>query len=239
MEMGVEETSDQRQLEEMMTKRKTKSVRKGSGNSSSNQYPPSLARESRDKARARARARTREKILQKELDKRKQLVNPNVNNNNTSTENLEKLGSSDTTPENGDEPAGCEITAATAEVGKCPNHQSLEHQMASVGIIEKLLGTSRSSMYDYEHDDHEVAPVLPSSGVMRPLYDHELLGFPGNWMAENARINSSGYGALMMNIAAAAASPIQDQQNPNSLFMSTSSGNLYLQSQYLHNQFSQ
>ncbi|GAB4828915.1 hypothetical protein Ancab_018576 [Ancistrocladus abbreviatus] len=252
MEMGVEDTSIQRQLREMMIKRKSKGTRKGSGNSSTTQYAPCVAKESREKARARARQRTREKKLQTEIEKRKQLVNPNTtitnsnsinNNNNTRTNNFKKPGSSNTTPETGEESAGCELPASLVAamamgVGKCNNHQSLEHQMATVGIIEKLLGTSRSSMFDYQQDDHDqVAPVVSTSGMLRSLNDHELLGFPGIWVAENARIDSSGYGAVMLNIAAD-ASPLQDPQNPNSFFMSGSAGDSYLQSQYLHNQFS-
>ncbi|GMH27530.1 hypothetical protein Nepgr_029373 [Nepenthes gracilis] len=204
----------------------------------------SLARESRDKARARARQRTREKILLKEIEKSKQSfaeTNPDNYNNN----NLEKLGSSSTTtPETGEESAGCrsqeltssvEISAAATALAvevencsSCNNHQSLDHQKATVAIMERLLGTSRSaSIFDYHH--HEALPVCNGTRSN----DYNFLGLPGNWIAENARNISSGYSAAVMNII---STPLHQDQNPNSnLFMASSPG-IYLQPQYPQNQ---
>ncbi|GMH01854.1 hypothetical protein Nepgr_003693 [Nepenthes gracilis] len=220
-------------------KRRNKNTRKGASH-----HHPSIARESRDKARARARQRTREKMLLKEIEKTKQSfaeAHPNTNNNN----NLDKLGSSSaTTPETGEETVGyrsqelnssMKISAATEAVVKVKcsssnHHQSLEQQIASVGIMETLLGTPRSSsIFDYKH--HE---ALPISSSIRSDYQ-SFLGFPGNWVMENGRNISSGYGAAVMNIT---STPLHEDQNPNSTsFMTTSSG-IYLHRQLQHNHFS-
>ncbi|GAB2226557.1 hypothetical protein Droror1_Dr00022367 [Drosera rotundifolia] len=235
--------------------------------STSHSHPTSLARESRDKARARARQRTKEKMLQKEIEKRKQMgeqnpTNPSndTNNNNNNNNNMEKFGSSSTTPET----TYCEESAqefnSSIEISppitvdipeKCSSsanvhQQALEHKMASVGIIEKLLGASSrssSSIYDYghHHDQHHEPMGLESMGLRSPS-DHGFLGFSGHsWMAaESARMingvtNPAGYSALMMNGSNIMLSALQEQ-NPNAFFM-TASGSIYLQQPHHHHQF--
>ncbi|GMH31217.1 hypothetical protein Nepgr_033060 [Nepenthes gracilis] len=207
--------------------------------------PPSLAREARDKARARARQRTREKLLQKESEKRKKFAETNPNS--TISTNTGMLGSSSSsTLETGEESAGCcsqeknspiEISAlageAAVEVNKSSSsHRSIDHQMTSVGIIESLLGTSRSSsLYDYQYPEG-----VPISGEVRINGQ----GFPCFWEnlgMENARNINPGCGAAVTNTISRLDHQDQNLPDSNLSTMTTTFG-IYLQPRHQENQLS-
>ncbi|CBI27074.3 unnamed protein product, partial [Vitis vinifera] len=88
---------------------------------------------------------------------------------------------------------------------------SLEHQMATVGIIEKFLGipssSTSSSIFNYSPN------IAVSSGVN----SNNFPCFPGNWDIDDSRIHS-GYSA-MTNMGPSTGN-FQDQ-NPTSVFMTT------------------
>ncbi|GAB2280113.1 hypothetical protein Dimus_014750 [Dionaea muscipula] len=218
---------------------------------------PSLARESRDKARARARQRTREKMLQKEMEIKgdQNRTNPN-NDGNCNRNTFDKLGSSSTTPETTYEESAQDFNSSIeispppppsgmgvkgAEKYCCNAHDqhqqhSLEHGMASVGIVEKLVGassrsTSSSIAYDYQQLDHHPHEQ-----------DQGFLGFAGHsWMAESAGINSTTPApcydiAMMMNNGSSSSiiSGFHEQNPNNSFFMASSDNSIYLQQQHPH-----
>lgn len=188
--------------------------------------PNPLAKESREKARARARERTREKMLMRSLEKSKQCSEANPNN--LELEAAEGSGS-----------RSREMTASLELVGEGeePSTNSLEHQMAIVGIIEKFLGipssSTCSSIFNYSPN------IAVSSGVNS---NNNFLCFPGNWDMDNSKIHS-GYSA-MTNMGPSTGN-FQDQnptsvfmtttdvrhENPTSIFMTTTS-NLRMESQF-------
>ena len=151
-----------------------------------------VAKESRAKARARARERTREKMIMRSLEKSKQCSEANPNN-------LEHSSPLETGEASGSRSR--EMSASlemAAEVEEQHSTHSLEHQMATVGIIEKFLGipnsSSSSSIYNYSPNNFPC--------------------FPGNWDIDNSRIHS-GYSAM-----GPSTGNFQDQ-NPTSVFMTT------------------
>ena len=190
-----------------------------------------LAKESREKASARARERTREKMIMRSLEKSKLCSEANPNN-------LEQLVPS--SPLETGEASGSrsqEMSASLEVVAEVeePSTHSLEHQMATVGIIEKFLGipssSTSSSIFNYSPN------IAVSSGVN----SNNFPCFPGNWDIDDSRIHS-GYSA-MTNMGPSTGN-FQDQnptsvfmtttnvrqQNPTSLFMTTS--NRRLESQF-------
>ncbi|XP_059655562.1 transcription factor TCP12-like [Cornus florida] len=172
-----------------------------------------LAKESRDKARERARERTREKMMIRSLEKSpEQCFEPNP----------KSLDSSGGTPlEAGEEesisPHGHEMGNSLLEV-EDDTSQSLEHQLATVEIIEELWATPSSSMYEFQNN------ASVSDGVQS---NNNFMSFLGNWdFMNNARINSD-YCAVT-NKAPLAGN--DDDQNPSPMFMNTS--NIHFQSQF-------
>ncbi|GAB2297078.1 hypothetical protein Dimus_031179 [Dionaea muscipula] len=223
------------------------------------QHQHSLVRESRDKARARARQRTREKMLEKEIEKRNQISggdqkyqHTNPSNDHAENNNKDgKLGSTSTTPETtggGEESAAQDFNSpqpaagmAVKVVEKCSSlsyskihdqDQSLDqHKMASVGIIEKLLGSSSRSLSDiYDYDPH-VLPESTASAGMRSTAAADLgfFGFTENWInaENNARISTAAAGYGDPHII---SSEPHQEQNPNPFFMASthSGGSIYL-----------
>ncbi|GFY92942.1 TCP domain protein 12 [Actinidia rufa] len=145
-------------------------------------------KESRDKARARARERTTEKMMMRSLEKSQQVLEENPNS-------LEQLGF-ETTDEssmyNHEKNSHLDVVAYMEE----QSPPSLEHQLASVGIIENFLGTANvnSSASQSIFDDLENNHAVSDEGIL------------GNWEMESAGINSS-YCAMTGNV---------HEQNPTS-----------------------
>ncbi|KAK9277643.1 hypothetical protein L1049_007189 [Liquidambar formosana] len=184
----------------------------------------SLAKESREKARARARERTMEKIMIRSLEKSKQCSDTNPNN-------LERGGSSshyETGEESGSRSQEMNSSLEVAAEVEGPRTRSLEHQMATIGIIEKFLGmanTSRSpSIFDYSCN------VAVSNGIISN--NDFLAGLAGDWDMHKARIHSSY--CAMTNLDPSTGNV--QEQNLSSSFMPSS--NICLQSQLLENQLS-
>ncbi|XP_057962165.1 transcription factor CYCLOIDEA [Malania oleifera] len=172
-------------------------------------YDP-LARVSREMARARARERTKEKMKIRTLEKSKHCceVNPNAN------PPFEAAG--------GDE----DQIGISQEVEE-PSTDLLEHQMATVGIIEKFLGMTSSSKSSliFDHQPH----VAVSSGVNAGNIDFP--GFSGEWNMINKSRNHSCYGNAMATMNSLIPGSNQEE-NPSSIYMATASS-IRLQSQLL------
>ncbi|KAI3452986.1 hypothetical protein Pfo_009649 [Paulownia fortunei] len=159
-------------------------------------------RESRDKARARARCRTREKMMIKRLKDSGQWYKPNPTDN----DNLQKLGSSNSLFEGVDKESNSNNQERVSPYGAV--YHSLEQQLADVGTIEKLLGTSSSSTSCPISDYHCSAAV---SGYIDP--NSNFLGFLGNWdLLNNDKTNSIHY---------AVTNQVSLAGDPNSIYSAT------------------
>ncbi|XP_028063521.1 transcription factor TCP12-like [Camellia sinensis] len=158
------------------------------------------AKESRDMARARARARTREKMIIRSLEKAKQCLDLDLEAN---TNNLEQLGSLSPFErvyglhaQSLEKNSPLELLSHIEE----PRLNSIEHQLATVGIIENFLGiassssTSQSQSQSQSIFDFQLIPAV-SDGVD----SNSFVGIRGNWDMEDARINSN-YCALTTGI---------------------------------------
>ncbi|GMP58761.1 hypothetical protein CsSME_00022321 [Camellia sinensis var. sinensis] len=150
------------------------------------------AKESRDMARARARARTREKMIIRSLEKAKQCLDLDLEAN---TNNLEQLGSLSPFErvyglhaQSLEKNSPLELLSHIEE----PRLNSIEHQLATVGIIENFLGiassssTSQSQSQSQSIFDFQLIPAV-SDGVD----SNSFVGIRGNWDMEDARINSN------------------------------------------------
>ncbi|CAL5399561.1 unnamed protein product [Camellia sinensis] len=155
-------------------------------------YDNRRAKESRDMARARARARTREKMIIRSLEKAKQCLDLDLEAN---TNNLEQLGSLSPFERvyglhahSLEKNSPLELLSHIEE----PRLNSIEHQLATVGIIENFLGiassssTSQSQSQSQSIFDFQLIPAV-SDGV----YSNSFVGIRGNWDMEDSRINSN------------------------------------------------
>ncbi|KAI3467144.1 hypothetical protein Pfo_023807 [Paulownia fortunei] len=162
-------------------------------------------RESRDKARARARCRTRQKMMIKRLENSSQWCKSSPNHNDLQKSG-QKSGSSNSPFEGVDQESGSHNQERVSPYGA--DYPSLLHQLADVGTIEKLLGTSSLStscpISDYHCSAAVTCCIDPNSNFM---------GFLGNWdLLNNDRLNSSHY---------AVTNQVSLADNPNSVYSAT------------------
>lgn len=139
-------------------------------------------RENREKARARARERTKEKLLM--VQKQGNDQNPNAGSSSSST----KI--------RGDQMLEQSQYALDHEDDNHQHHQlSLEDQMASVGIIEKYLTNSSSTLFDFQHENHDYQHLtrVPSSSRNLMMGSNEInfASFPANWVTQDMNMGSN------------------------------------------------
>jgi len=137
-------------------------------------------RENREKARARARERTKEKLLMMQMQGNDQ--NPNA-------------GSSSSTTIRGDQIMEQSQYGLDHEDDDQQHQQpSLEDQMASVGIIEKYLTTSSSTLFDFHDENHDYQHLsrVPSSSCDLMMSSNEInfASFPPNWVTQDMNMGS-------------------------------------------------
>ncbi|XP_051122300.1 transcription factor TCP12-like [Andrographis paniculata] len=144
-------------------------------------------RESREKARARARCRTREKMMNKGVgvEHSSQLIKSSPNR-----DDLLKLGSGNNNPFEAAESGSVnqESFGTTNHDYNINSSTSLEQNMADVGTIEKLLGTSASSSTSCPMFSDYYCPAAVSCCIDP---NSSFMGFLGNWdLLNNDGVNT-------------------------------------------------
>lgn len=187
-----------------------------------------LSKDCRDKARARARERTREKMI-RNLEKSKQCfdANPNYLEHATGSSSPFDAGDESSSPS---QDMNFHLKAATEVEEEPAVTHLLEHQMATVGIIDKYLGIASSTLASPSILNYSYNVAAESrDGIYS---NDDFLDFQGGWSMENASIKSN-FCARTDHMDPNSTGDVYQQQNPNSSFMITS--NIHSQSQYRGN----